>query len=337
MIEPAVERIIEKEGFPIPYHPTWEIKDSSKIQDFLRCERMYFYEFMLGWKSTIPNNHLVYGEAWHRAMEHLLLEGYSDKAVQEAYNEKFLPYYRSIFAQDTDELCSPKTPANALKALAEYTTWYAEDPLKYEVLFTEVSGTVPIDDKRVLDFRIDSILRERESGLYLSFEHKTKKSSFTQRWYEQWELSVQIGTYTHALYCLYPMEKVKGVMVNGVGFLKTKLDHIRLPQWRNPRQMQVWLWNTLEHVNLIEAEMERLSECKDSDEVMMAFPIRSISCGNFFGCPYLDFCTTWSNPLRKCEKPPMGFEINFWNPRERKPTHKMELKWEGQSEGESSS
>lgn len=314
--------------YPIPYHPTWEIKDSSKINDFLVCPRGYFYEYMLGWRSTALNNHLVFGEAWHRAMEHLLLAGYSDEAVRVAYNEAFLPYYRSIFAQDTDDMYSPKTPANALKALSAYTIWHEEDFQKYEVLYTEIAGTVPIDDRRVLDFRMDSILRETESRKYLSLEHKTKKSSFTQRWHEQWEMSVQIGTYTHALYCLYPMEEVKGIMVNGVGFLKTKLDHVRLPQWRTPRQMQVWLWNVLEHVNMIEAEMERLSECKDSDEVLMAFPTHSTSCDKWFGCPYLDFCTTWSNPLQKCAEPPMGFEINFWNPREKRSTHQMELKWE---------
>lgn len=316
-------------SFPILYHPTWEIQDSSKIQESHRCMRMYFFEYLLGWRTTAPNNHLIFGEAWHRGMEHLLLNGYNEKAVQEAYNDKFLPYYRAHFSQDTDDLYSPKTPMNALKALALYTVWYAEDTSKYEILFTEVSGTVPVDENRVIDFRIDSILREIESRRYLSFEHKSKKNSFNQRWNEQWELSVQIGTYTHALYCLYPMEEVKGVMVNGVGFLKTKLDHIRLPQWRTPRQMQVWLWNTLEQLNLIDAEMERLTECRDSDEVMMAFPMNPTSCDNWFGCPYLDFCTTWSNPLRKCAEPPMGFKIEFWNPRERKSTHQMELKWEG--------
>jgi len=51
----------------IPYHYTWEIQDSSKVQDAMTCMRRYFYNYILGWQSDAPNNHLVFGSAWHDA------------------------------------------------------------------------------------------------------------------------------------------------------------------------------------------------------------------------------------------------------------------------------
>jgi len=67
--------------------------------------------------------------------------------------------------------------------------------------------------------------------------------------------------------------------------------------------------------------MERLASCKDSDEIMMAFPRRTENCTKYFRiCPYHDFCLTWSNPLQHCFEPPIGFEIDFWNPSTREET-----------------
>jgi len=285
------------------------------------------WEYIFGWRSDRPNNHLVFGAAWALAMEHLRIAGYSGESVYEAYEEKFMPYYRSELSEDTDDLFSPKTPGNALLALRDYVLKYSDDFEKYKFLYTEISGTVPIDETRILHFRIDCIAEQQKDGMKVVIDDKTTGGSFGRQWLEQWTGSVQMNTYTHALYCLYPFEEVRGAKIRGTRFLKTKRDFIDHPCWRSVDMMQQYLWNINAWVDSIDFEMERFSNCKDSDDVLRAFPQNPEACSKYFGCKFQDFCFAWRNPIQKYDYIPAGFMQNFWDPRQKPSTHKMELEW----------
>lgn len=311
--------------YPIPCENTWEITDSSKLTTFMDCPRQYFYEYILGWRSTTPNNHLVFGKAWHKAQEHLLLQGYTQVAVDEAMF-LFMSEYRKELPEETDELYEPKTPNKAYAALKHYANFYSNDLSNWEVLYTEVAGTVLITPEDIMYFRLDSILRERDSGMYLSLDHKTG-SKKGRTWTDKWTLLTPIGLYTHVLYCLYPEDKVKGVKVRGTFFYKSKpVEFEDVPCWKSKNQMQAWLWNTTYWYDTLKWNFRMFSKCVDSDEVMMAFPMQTESCTKYFGCPYHNFCTSWGNPLQRCEEPPLGFKIEHWNPMLEESTHKMEVK-----------
>lgn len=320
--------------YPIPYDPSWDVRDSSKLSDdFLTCPRKYFYRNLLGWKTTFQSNDLVFGSAAHASLEYLLLHGYEQQHILPAF-EEFLKIYRPVFPEDTDELYAGKTPDGWINALALYTDEYAKDLENYEVLYTEIAGTVPVDATRILHFRMDSVLRDRRDGKIISLDHKTKKGDFNRMWEDKFQLANQTGTYTHCLYCLYPMEEVKGMKYNGIALkhLKTKGHQAffkRVPAYASPKQMQTWLWNIVDTLDSLDMEMDRLSDCSDSDDVLQCFPINPESCTKYFGCPYHDFCTTWANPLRHCQNVPMGFEVEFWDPSKEPATNNMELKWEG--------
>ena len=256
------------------------------------------------------------------AMEHLLINGYSPDSLADAY-DKLLKCYREEFPEETDELYSPKTPSRAMTALLEYADKYRHDLDELEVLYTEISGSVPIGKDLVMYFKTDSILKGKRG--YKSFEHKTKGGSLTSLWGLQWLLSIQVGTYSHVLYCLYPEDEVDGVTINGAGFLKTKFDLQRFPVRKTRTQMQVYLDTVAYWHSQIKSEMGILSYCKDSDDVLNAFPLNPASCDRYFGCPFLDYCQAWANPLRECDEPPMGFKVEFWDPRKKPATHKMDL------------
>ena len=116
-------------NYPIPWHDSWAIIDSSKLSDnFITCPRMFFYKDVLGWKSTAPNNHLIFGSAWHVGQEHLLLKGYD--AVDEAIM-LFMASYREELGPDTDGMFAPKTPANDDAAFRDYVGNYANDLLNW--------------------------------------------------------------------------------------------------------------------------------------------------------------------------------------------------------------
>lgn len=292
--------------------------DSSKLDDMERCPRYFFYRHVLGWEIEAPNNHLVFGTSWHIAMEHLLLNGYGDSSVIEAHN-KMLAEYRKEFAPETDELFSPKDPNNAFVVLAQYAMKYQKELENLEVIYTEIAGEVAIDADHTIAFRMDSILREKDSGLIFSREHKT--GSRTHLWDDQWLLARQPGTYSHVLYCLYPYEQVKGIEMNGSFFIKRKKDPFDFRRYvlkKRKDQMQVWMDNTSYYVNQVNHEYDILGDCTENEEVLNAFPLRAHNCFDYYRtCTYHDFCLAWPNPLRKMHEPPLGFRIRYWNPLER--------------------
>ena len=327
----------------IPEHPTWSILDSSKLTDLIACDRKFFYAHMLGWRPDSPSHDLWFGSCWHVAREYQLIHGYAD--VKGAY-EAFLAMYRQEFQPETDSLYSPKTPTAVLNALMKFAEERSNDLEENEVvmldgeLMTEISGTVPVDDKRFLHYRLDDIMRRKSDGKIFSWDHKTTTGKYinNRQWAEQFHLSFQNGTYTHCLYCLFPIEQVLGVEFCGTGFEFLQRGSAnrpagyhatlrRIPAFKTPEQMNVWLWNVNERLDQLDREMDRLSHCKEDDAVMMAFPLNPKSCTDYKGCPYLDYCLAWANPLQHCDEPPLGYRQEFWNPAEMRSSHKKNLEW----------
>ena len=318
--------------------PTWEIIDSSKLMTFERCRRMFFYEYILGWRPDIPKQDLWFGECWHKAREYQLLHGY-DKYL-EAF-ELFESCYREKFPEETDDLYRPKDPFAVLMALEKYYLERSSDLVDNEVLLTETSGTVPINFEGLkLHYRMDSVLRRRYDDRIFSWDHKSKKRTFNRQWSEQFQLSIQNGTYTHCMYCLYPVEQVLGVEFCGTAFdylsrgskqrpAGYHVDFLRVPAFKPPDQMNSWLWTVNDLYSEVMREMDRLTHCTEGDAVMMAFPMNDTSCSDFFGCPYHDYCISWQNPIQRCDFPPLGFVEDHWNPSEMQTTNKKDLEWSG--------
>jgi len=302
--------------YPVKEHSTWGIHDASKIQTFMECPRKYFYRNVVGWEKEIPNVHLVFGEGWHRAMEHLLLHGYEAKSIQGAF-DAFNSYYREHFHESSDHERHPKVPESVLPALIGYTNQYKHD--NFEVLHTEIAGTVPVSQDRYVNWRIDAVVKDKE-GVF-ALEHKTG-SRLMKAWSDQWYLSMQISTYTHVLYCLYEPNEVYGVRVNGSIFRKRDQEFVRVPIRKGLGAMKVWLDTVNHYLDMIEWSFESLQKVTPEDATMNAFPMNTTSCTKYGTCPYFDFCITWENPVERItsEETPMGFNTRWWNPADREKT-----------------
>lgn len=322
--------------FPIPYHDTWDVIDPSKMNTYLECPRKFFWEYILGWREDKLNNHLHFGKAWHLGMEHLLRHGFGEQSIYDAY-EAFLTFYRTEVHETDDEVYTPKNPERALIAYVKYANKYADDLDKFEVLFLETAGTVPITSEDVLHFRMDSILREKDGAQRIvSLEHKTGSNKY--RWEEQWPLSLQGWCYSHALHCMYPYEPAqKGIIFNAAFFMKTKsitdkcIDFMRVPMYREMWSMNVGLWNAVRILEQIKEDYRLLSQCNESDPYLGAFTMNTTNCTKYFGCPYHDLCSYYQNPLRNCAEPELGFIVERWDPREDegKDVNKVELEMVG--------
>lgn len=296
-------------------HPTWNILDSTKLKTFMSCPRRYFWNFIVGWRPEGESIHLVFGAAWHLAMERMLLgyqtRGRYDNAdIPDAIN-LLTSHYREYFTEDQDALFEPKNPAYALEALALYVQNYVGD--RFKVISTEIAGTVPIAENRRMHFKIDALCQD-EAGKLFVLEHKTSQR-MTSTWMDEWALSVQVGTYIHALMCMQDPLNVYGAKVNGTFFRKKGCDFLRAPVKKSPIQMQQWL-NTVNHyADMIDAEYERLAEANEDDPILNAFPMNTEACVQYGVCPYHDFCTSLCNPLNLAAKEPQsGFKVEYWDP-----------------------
>ena len=294
----------------IKEHETWSIIDSTKMNEFMECPRKYFYKYMIGWQFEEPSIHLEFGQGWHLAMEHLLLNGYGKESILDAH-ALLTSHYRKFFAEIMDDSYYPKNPGFALQMLQNYAKKFSDDQRQAEVLYTETSGSVMIAPDRLLYFKTDSILKG--IGAYqnkkFSREHKT-----ASRRGNKWSLRFQIGTYNHVLYCMFGPDDVYGVEVSEAIFQKTKPDFLRTQIMRSPNSMLAWIWEANQWFDQIEKETDALIKCDEGSHVLTAFPKNPSGCESWGGCPFYDYCTIWSNPLQHLGQLPEGMTVRFWNP-----------------------
>lgn len=296
-------------------HPTHSILDSSKIQVYMDCPRQYFFRYVLGWDLATISNHLIFGDCWHKAMDMLYEFGYGEEAILEASNT-FTSHYRKFFGAGTDLIFGAKTPGQASIALAKYAGTYAERDLEMKVLHSEVAGSVPISEEGdLLFFRIDKIVEDRDGGIW-AIEHKTGSQN-SRQWRDQWSMSMQVNLYTHVLYCTFPPDTVRGVKIDATFFKKSGREFLRIPIRKSFDIINAWLVNSQEWVSDINLDYQLLEGfASKGDASMKPFKMNPRNCTKYFGCPYIDFCQFWANPLQRLEIPE-GFETRWWDPRDR--------------------
>ena len=306
-------------------HETWKVQDSSKLQDYLHCPRFYLFKHGFGWSESRSTIHREFGSAWHLAQEDLLLKGYTPEGIAAAFSS-FYKHYRSFFTPEDDVINEPKTPANVLRALSQYCNKYKDDD--FTVSHIEAAGTLAVSSSRVIYFKTDAICHNNNG--YFCLEHKTT-SRFSGAWVAQWRQKVQIGTYIHVLFCLYPEDAVYGVLINGFcpsSPPKLKLNgepyagskdntFQRVPIRRNLASMESWLVEVNNLLATIDENFNKLLDSSEDATVLEAFPRNTESCTVYGVCPFLDHCAIWHNPIRHASNPPIGFDIQYWDPRTR--------------------
>lgn len=312
-------------------HDTFSVIDSSKMDAFQTCPRRFFFRYILGWESELPNVHLSFGSAWHKAMEHILTHEYTIKVAEEAYyilEEEFRNRYISVCGDDHKK----KNLPNAFYGLLSYVHKYANDLERFKVLHIEAAGTVAIGDNRVIYTKTDCIFKGEMLGRtgYGSLEHKTA-SSLDAKWQTGWYQSVQMGSYYHLLRCFFPKEEIIGVVVNGYSPMSEpamKKDGTPYANAKDPEsqfyrmninkqdhQMLDWLLHVNQICDEIEVNTQRVMELSPDAPLMECFEKRTTSCTAYGTiCPYFDFCYAWANPARRPE-PQGGFKLEYWDPR----------------------
>lgn len=288
----------------------FSIIDSSKLGTFCKCEREFFFNYVLHWRKNYPNIHLEFGTAWHLAKEHLLNHDLSPDSINAAYL-KFLGHYRKYFSPEDDMNQVAKTPANALDALKSYCKQYAITNKTLKVHGTEISGKVLVDDIHSISYKIDAIVEDNE-GIWC-LDHKTA-SRDTPLFEDSWQMSDQMSIYTHALRSFYNPDTVRGAIIDATILRKMGNLHKRIKVRRSYLAQEEFLWTLSQRLQYIDHEFERLANCATSDPVLHAFPKNTKTCTMYGRCPYMDLCLSCPNPLKHAAIVPNGYKVEVWNP-----------------------
>ena len=131
-------------------------------------------------------------------------------------------------------------------------------------------------------------------------------------------MSTQMLLYLHVLHCLYGADTEVEMLVRCSFFYKSKPNEFaEHPINRSPAQMQTWQNATIAWLDAESADKSILEDSSTDDEVLSAYPLNTTACFNYGRrCMYFDYCDAWSNPLTRCDAPPMGMQVVHWNPLE---------------------
>jgi len=301
-----------------------DILDASKIASYMRCPRMFLFNYVLGWQQRRPNHHLSFGSAWHSGLEHAWKQypELTEQTMVDAMN---------VFSSEFDKLTNiddapywkAKTKDNGRLALAEYATKYlVHDFHNYKPLLVEKSGQIPISTElNLLAVKIDLIVQSLEDGKIYVIEHKTAG----QKPVDIYDTRLQIIGYYHALNSAYGPENVGGVIVDVAIFYKpgtpasakrqaetgTSNGFERYKVTKDGTAMLDGLRTINKWMSEINLAYEKLRETGDPTW----FPKCSESCYSYGSvCPFYPICSTGTDPLKM--NMPLDYEVREWNPLE---------------------
>lgn len=300
--------------------------DNTRLSDFKRCPRLYYYRHVQHWKPQSRRLPLIFGGAWHSAMEVIWahIGEWDRKALSDAAFAAFLetwcaeglPY--PLTMEDNEEF-EPRTPGQALEMILGYIEQREPSAKDFTILAVEKPFIVPLDPADPTLFyvgKIDKIVRHRTNKI-LGIEHKTttaysRSGPFKEAFLDSFSPNSQVDGYIYALHMMFPGE-VGGVWVDAALVHRSAEGFTYIPIEKQLEHLNSWIWDTREWIRSVEKQRAELVECGPSDRYMGAFPKNTNSCWDFnSACPYMYLCKSWPNPMGRPAPP--GFDTEEWDP-----------------------
>lgn len=300
--------------------------DNTRLSDFKRCPRLFFFRHVLNWVPKGTRLPLVFGGAWHAAMEviwgAMAQRPDKEKLVKAGY-AAFLEYWEreglpGTMSYEQEKEFSPRTPGKAYEMIVAYVMDRYERFDHIEVLAIEQAFMVPLDPLDPTLFyvgKIDKIVRM--GNKIRGIEHKTttayaKNGDFRSLFLESFSPNSQVDGYQYALHMLYPGES-GGVWVDAALVHKEREAFTFIPVEKQMKYLDNWLWDTKTWIAAVEGELAKLDQASSQMPYMPAFPKNTNSCWDFnSACAYHDICKAWTNPLGR--DVPEQYNVEKWDP-----------------------
>ena len=326
--------------------------DNTKVSTHRECPRKFFYRHVLNLTRVSPKSDdpelnlewyksqkdLVFGSAWHKAMD-VVWQGLAKDVIdyEELYRRAFATFMKEWLASGfpspdftTDEIdreLAPKTLDTALGMLKGYIDTQAEFIKSHTTLVAvELPFAVPIflDDAEIWYCgRQDKVINYE--GKIWVVDHKTtgqykKDGYFKSTFVDSFIINHQMEGYSYGARIKYG-DDFGGILIDAALTHRTVHEGFRfLPIIAAEESLDPWLWETQEEIRRIERYERIVNEERESPSTvshMPAFPRNDKACYNFGKpCPFLDLCAGWENPLREYDEqgPPPGFGVEKWSP-----------------------
>lgn len=318
---------------------------NSSISAYRSCPRRFYYSYVLGWKLEAKDDPLIFGSAWHTAMDVIWQADFNDLSnkydvIEPAY-AAFLNSWEAEGGVPLDELSDmetlkklgARTPMVAQEMMYEYVDRRASFIRDFDLIDYEYPFGVPVDPEQPDLFYVGKIDKiGRLNGNIVGIEHKTttqyRKSDtnpFRYSFVEDFYPDHQVEGYQYTLHMLYEENALGGIYVDGALVHKDVHDgFIFIPVEEPLSALNLWLWEVRNTIDEIDAHLEISENTGPTEPYMAAFPRDTNRCHSFGkSCPYLEQCRVWPNPRGKPMPP--GFAHAEWNPLEHLNEEKLTL------------
>jgi hypothetical protein len=298
--------------------------DNTKLAAYKACPRSYFLRHVLHWTldwGELKAPALVFGSAWHEGMDAIWgNQGIpQDEKVTLAMDAFYVSWVSDGYNPNPDfaevETLKARTPGNAHEMFHNYVAKYERMLEECNVLAIEQPIAVPfpaLDDTWYIG-KLDKVFEW--NGVHIG-EHKTTsayaiKGQFQPDWTESWGSSSQVKGYQLAGTMYYP--SLRDVWVDGA-LVHNKVHDafIRIPVSHAMPLLEEWLRDTRRWIVKIQDDIRTFSV--EGDLESGAFPRNEDNCfGKYSKCPFLNICSTCSDPSQ-LDGPPPGYKVEKWEP-----------------------
>ncbi len=299
-----------EEAAPSPYLPGTRIRyawDSTCLEAFKRCPRLYFYQYIEGWQQPSENVDLRFGHEYHKALEdydHFLM-------TEDTHDEALRKVIRELLARTRDFRPDHKYKSrpNLVRSVIWYLDKFRDDPAKTVILESgkpavELSFQFELDwgpsihwgtaegqkvalvtdqngthepQPYVLCGHLDRIVDFQ--GFNFIMDRKTTRSTPGDYYFDGYSPHNQMTLYTIAGQVVFDMP-IKGVIIDAVQVAIDFTRPVRGMTYRTADFLDEWL-------KALHYWFGQAEQCAVEDN----WPQNDTACDKYGGCRFREVCS----------------------------------------------
>jgi len=300
--------------------------DNTMISTYKECPRKYLMRHVLGWTidgGGLKPPALVFGSSWHAGMDEMWGAGKNESIenrvdlAMEGFRKQWEEdnYTFELSMEQQDDL-GARTPGTAHEMFYSYSTQRDRMIRECTVLGIEQPMAMPfpgLDDTWYVG-KLDKVV-DYAGGIHV-LEHKTTtlyriKGNFDNDYLESWNSASQVKGYQMMGSIHYP--KLQDVWVDCSLVHKKVHDAFKfVPVAHEWSLLQEWITDTKRWIVAIQDETKEYEKYGNLEAG--TFRRNEDNCyGKYSKCPFLNICSTCSDPTKLGEVP-AGYVEERWEP-----------------------
>ena len=294
--------------------PTLQVAyDNSTLSVYKECPKKYEYSVIRGLRSKKPQPPLLFGNAFHKCLEHLdflkSLGLTSHEDIVRAVVRKAFIHSDSSFGDD-----DKRTRLSLVRAVVHYADHYKKDEFQTHTFSNgkvgvELSFRFELPYKPAIGYHSDNYiycghidkLASHNGNLYV-VEHKHTTSYISNNYWKRYIFSGQVNGYKYAGKVVFS-ENVVGALIDTTQVGMNFVNFGRRIAPANEAHLDEWLEDTMYYIKQTESNVAE-----------GYFPRNTESCTKYSGCPFINVC--FRSPYLREKILEEDFHVDRWNPLE---------------------